>query len=165
LPGQKSCRKNRHHAKQAERLHNLLRLLKYWQLASQPSNQLRINGCAPMASTVDLSNWIALYQNGVVRQASFALHSQHCANYYSPLFQYLADFERTFLSSLSYICRPEREVTKWEGLLSSGRRMSAMDIWAVSGRRILTVRVSLTVAFTAETLTRAFTAVSEAVEI
>ena len=40
-----------------------------------------------------------------------------------------------------------------------------MDIRAVSGRRILTVRVSLMVAFTAETLTRAFTAVSEAVEI
>jgi len=39
-----------------------------------------------------------------------------------------------------------------------------MDIRAVSGRT-LTVRVSLTVAFTAETLTRAFTAVSEAVEI
>jgi len=123
-----------------------------------------------MASTVDLSKWIALYQNGVVRHAPFALHSQRCANYYSPLFQYLADFERTFLSSLSYICRPEsicrpeREVTKWEGLLLSGRRMSAMDIRAVSGRT-LTVRVSLTVAFTAETLTRAFTAVSEAVEI
>ena len=81
------------------------------------------------------------------------------------LFQHVLDFKRTSLVNLSYIRRPETEVTEWEDLLSSGRRMSAMDIRAVSGRRTLTVRVSPRAASTGETLTRGFIAASKAVDI